>query len=37
VFPAGNSGWTGVFPAAGVLLIVALTVIGIRPRLAEYR
>ena len=34
---AGTSGWTGVFPAAGVLLIVALTVIGVRPRLAEYR
>jgi hypothetical protein len=34
---AGTSGWTGVFPAAGVLLIVVLTVIGVRPRLAEYR
>ena len=34
---AGTSAWTGVFPAAGVVLIVVLTVIGVRPRLAEYR
>jgi hypothetical protein len=31
------SGWTGVIPAAGVLLITVLVLAGVRPRLAEYR
>lgn len=31
------SGWTAVIPGAGALLVVILTFIGVRPRLAEYR
>lgn len=34
---SGASGWNGVIPGAAVLLIAALTVTGVRPRLAEYR
>ncbi|MBT2213736.1 hypothetical protein GNZ18_35890 [Actinomadura sp. NEAU-AAG5] len=32
----GTEGWYGVLPVAGVI-IIALTLIGVRPRLAEYR
>jgi hypothetical protein len=31
------SGWDLGFPAAGAVLIAALTLAGVRPRLAEYR
>lgn len=31
------NGWTGLIPAAAVALITILVVIGVRPRLAEYR
>jgi hypothetical protein len=33
----GTAGWTGLIPAVAVLLIVILTLVGARPRLAEYR
>jgi hypothetical protein len=34
---AGAAGWEFGLPALGLLLLAALTVAGIRPRLAEYR
>jgi hypothetical protein len=33
----GAAGWDGLVPAACVLLIAGLVIIGVRPRLAEYR
>ena len=33
----GVRGWTGLIPAIAVLLILALMLVGVRPRLAEYR
>jgi hypothetical protein len=33
----GAAGWNGLVPAGCALLIAALVVIGVRPRLAEYR
>jgi uncharacterized membrane protein len=33
----GINGWTGLIPAVAVILITALVLIGVRPRLAEYR
>jgi len=33
----GAAGWDGLIPAGCALLIVALVIIGVRPRLAEYR
>jgi hypothetical protein len=34
---SGAAGWDGLVPAGGALLIVALIIVGVRPRLAEYR
>jgi hypothetical protein len=34
---AGAAGWNGLVPAGCALLIAALVIIGVRPRLAEYR
>jgi hypothetical protein len=31
------AGWGGLLPAGGALLIAALALLGVRPRLAEYR
>jgi hypothetical protein len=31
------SGWTGVIPVGFAALIMLLVLLGIRPRLAEYR
>jgi hypothetical protein len=33
----GGTGWELVFPGLGLVLVVALTLAGVRPRLAEYR
>jgi hypothetical protein len=33
----GAVGWEAGFPALGLVLIVALTYAGVRPRLDEYR
>jgi hypothetical protein len=33
----GGTGWELVFPGLGLVLVAALTVAGVRPRLAEYR
>jgi len=33
----GGTGWELVFPGLGLMLVAALTVAGVRPRLAEYR
>ena len=33
----GVRGWTGLIPAIAVLLILALVLVGVRPRLTEYR
>ena len=33
----GVQGWTGLIPAAAVMVILALLVVGVLPRLAEYR
>jgi hypothetical protein len=33
----GGTGWELLFPGLGLVLVAALTVAGIRPRLAEYR
>ena len=33
----GVHGWTGLIPAAAVMVILALLVVGVLPRLAEYR
>jgi hypothetical protein len=30
-------GWTGVIPAVAVLVLAALVLVGVRPRLSEYR
>ncbi len=33
----GLHGWTGLIPAIAVVLILALVLVGVRPRLAEYQ
>jgi hypothetical protein len=33
----GVRGWTGVIPAGAVVFLVAAVLVGVRPRLAEYR
>jgi hypothetical protein len=33
----GGTGWEVVFPGLGLVLVAALTVVGVRPRLTEYR
>jgi hypothetical protein len=33
----GASGWNGLVPAGCALLVAALVIVGVRPRLAEYR
>jgi hypothetical protein len=33
----GVSGWTGAIPAGAVVFLVAAVLVGVRPRLAEYR
>jgi hypothetical protein len=33
----GVRGWTGLIPAGAAVLVIALVIAGIRPRLAEYR
>jgi hypothetical protein len=33
----GTQGWTGLIPAGAVAFIIVATLVGVRPRLAEYR
>jgi hypothetical protein len=33
----GGTGWELLFPGLGLVLVAVLTVVGVRPRLAEYR
>lgn len=37
VAPTQVAGWTGLIPAGAVGLIIVLALVGVRPRLAEYR
>jgi hypothetical protein len=34
---SGAAGWDAAFPSAGAVLLAALVLAGVRPRLAEYR